>query len=306
METPLDRFKALMAALGDRLAQFDTTLAEADLLRAQVFALPRVRQGEEHDVIKSIPTTLLEGPEAFAEARQSWRLFYAHQDDSTKAVARLPGVIQLHVEDPESLRTQIGQINQLKDQIDACIRTLAPRPDDRFDMVHRLFPYLINRQLVRHILVCPAEPAIQSVTYTWAQRTAIVRLTRDELCERLEKRKAAPPQAPAHPDSPFTPWPLRIDREIQRLRTLPASSTFQWRRAVKVRPVVNIRLETGEQRQREAHTPVLILNPPAHIKLGRLKDFALKPLRPRKGRLSASEPITDLLPAYQVLTDTPD
>jgi DNA replication terminus site-binding protein len=127
-------------------------------------------------------------------------------------------------------------------------------------------------------------------------------MTADQVCEKLESFRQRQRQRSTIDD---VPWDIKIDREIMSIRSLPASAQLRSRRVLRVRPLANLRYhaidgEPAETYMREAHTPILMLNPSRPIKLGVLKNYDVQTRRGRqrlkdRGRY---EKVSDLLPIY--------
>ncbi|VDZ63551.1 DNA replication terminus site-binding protein [Serratia odorifera] len=131
-------FNQLEAELG----QLQQQILPLRLLAARVFSLPEIAKGNEHQPIEQIAVQQHLGQAARDLALEHYqRLFIHHnkQHVSSKAAVRLPGVICLAVERPQSLalQQQVQQINQLKAQLEHIITVESGlAPEQRFDFVH--------------------------------------------------------------------------------------------------------------------------------------------------------------------------
>ncbi|MCL1476255.1 MULTISPECIES: DNA replication terminus site-binding protein [unclassified Marinobacter] len=274
-------------------------LAHATPIQCRVYQIPRtVRENESQPVTDIKPTALL-GTEAFNAALHALTDWYGDPQYSTKVVNRVPGALVLANVDESQVLDRIAEINRSKAAIESLIPGLGNR-DDRFELLHRHYPWLILAQLTRRLQVLPCSPPLQSCTFTWGIKTEIKKMTADQVCERLESFRQRPRST-----IDDVPWDIKIDREIMSIRSLPASAQLRSRRVLRVRPLANLRYhaidgEPAETYMREAHTPILILNPSRPIKLGALKNYDVQ-TRSGRQRLKDRghyERVSDLLPIY--------
>jgi len=274
-------------------------LTQATPIQCRVYQIPRtVRENESQPVTDIKPTALL-GTEAFNAALHALTDWYGDPQYSTKVVNRVPGALVLANVDESQVLDRIAEINRSKAAIESLIPGLGNR-DDRFELLHRHYPWLILAQLTRRLQVLPCSPPLQSCTFTWGIKTEIKKMTADQVCERLESFRQRPRST-----IDDVPWDIKIDREIMSIRSLPASAQLRSRRVLRVRPLANLRYhaidgEPAETYMREAHTPILILNPSRPIKLGVLKNYDVQ-TRSGRQRLKDRghyERVSDLLPIY--------
>lgn len=274
-------------------------LTQATPIQCRVYQISRtVRENESQPVTDIKPTALL-GTEAFNAALHALTDWYGDPQYSTKVVNRVPGALVLANVDESQILDRIAEINRSKTAIESLIPSLGNR-DDRFELLHRHFPWLILAQLTRRLQVLPCSPPLQSCTFTWGIKTEIKKMTADQVCERLESFRQRPRST-----IDDVPWDIKIDREIMSIRSLPASAQLRSRRVLRVRPLANLRYhaidgEPAETYMREAHTPILILNPSRPIKLGVLKNYDVQ-TRSGRQRLKDRghyERVSDLLPIY--------
>ena len=274
-------------------------LTQATPIQCRIYQIPRtVRENESQPVTDIKPTALL-GTEAFNAALHALTDWYGDPQYSTKVVNRVPGALVLANVDESQVLDRIAEINRSKAAIESLIPGLGNR-DDRFELLHRHYPWLILAQLTRRLQVLPCSPPLQSCTFTWGIKTEIKKMTADQVCERLESFRQRPRST-----IDDVPWDIKIDREIMSIRSLPASAQLRSRRVLRVRPLANLRYhaidgEPAETYMREAHTPILILNPSRPIKLGALKNYDVQ-TRSGRQRLKDRghyERVSDLLPIY--------
>jgi DNA replication terminus site-binding protein len=274
-------------------------LAQANTVQCGVYQIPRTVRENEHQPVTDIKPTALFGPEAFNAALHAITDWYGDPQYSTKVVNRIPGALVLANVDERQVLGQIAEINRTKAAIESLIPSLGNR-DDRFELLHRHFPWLILAQLTRRLQVLPCSAPLQSCTFTWGIKTEIKKMTADQVCEKLESFRQRPRST-----IDDLPWGVKIDREIMAIRSLPASAQLRSRRVLRVRPLANLRYHAidgapAETYLREAHTPILILNPSRPVKLGALKNYDAQT---RSGRQRLKDrghytKVSDLLPVY--------
>ncbi|MEH6356667.1 MAG: DNA replication terminus site-binding protein [Marinobacter sp.] len=274
-------------------------LTQATPIQCRVYQIPRTVRENESQPVTDIKPTQLSGADAFNSALHALTDWYGDPQYSTKVVNRVPGALVLANVNESQVLDQIAGINRSKAAIESLIPSLGNR-DDRFELLHRHFPWLILAQLTRRLQVLPCSPPLQSCTFTWGIKTEIKKMTADQVCERLESFRQRPRST-----IDDIPWDIKIDREIMSIRSLPGSAQLRSRRVLRVRPLANLRYhaidgEPAETYMREAHTPILILNPSRPVKLGVLKSYDVQ-TRSGRQRLKDRghyEKVSDLLPIY--------
>lgn len=308
----------LIEALESLIDELRSDLRQCDIAQAKVSVIPRPKIGDETDAPDRIEPELLSGQEAFARLLFALADWYGDGEHSTKAVARTPGAVVLRCQPEleERILRRVNQVNALKDQIKARIPDLGNR-NERFDLLHQHHHMLVTLQLTRHLLALPPVPVIQSLTFTWGVKTEIKKMTVAEVIKRIESMANEP--APA--DMEREMWQWNISKELNRVKSLPENTELRHRRQLNVRPMVNIRRHLSQAERdarrerwekegkfdqpvllREAHTPLIVLNPKLPVKLGTLGVYdanKAKQRAKRAGRKTSDEPVTWLLPVYQ-------
>jgi DNA replication terminus site-binding protein len=289
-----------MERLTGAIGELKALIEASPLVAARVFELPLPAAGEEGLPAAQIPVRTVEGEEALALALHAFGRFHALSGQSTRSVYRLPGVLCLNPTEPRTLLAQLATVNQLKTDFLCLVRQLPDRTT-RFEVVHRLFPMALTLQITRQIQGY-AEP-MKSATFTWGKKTALRRITRDEVIELLYDMRE---QIPARLD-PET-WYGMLDQDIVRVQSLPTDVPLRYRRELKVRPLCNLLLDDGQKWLREANLPILLLGPADGLRLGYLAHYDAYSSAPRRGRKS-SERLTEEdrillhLPIYRVRAD---
>lgn len=274
-------------------------LAQSTRIQCRTYQIDRTPRGDEGKAVEHVHPVPLSGEPGFNAAMNALSDWYGHQDFSTKVVNRTPGALVVsNVDEPEVMRL-VSEINRLKAAIEAMTPGLGSR-DDRFELLHRHLHWLILTQLTRRLQVIPSSTPLQSCRFTWGIKTEIKKVTREDACAWLESRRKRPRRTLDE-----VPWDVKIDREMAAIRSLPGSADLRWRRVLRVRPLANLRFysidgEPPETYLREAHTPILILNPARRVKVGELRDYSAAERlgRERSKDRGEYERVSDLLPIY--------
>lgn len=282
-------------------ADLKLILASAMLIQCRSYEIPRTLREDESAPVDNVIPIPSSGPQAFKSAMDALSDWYADPQYSTKVVNRTPGAVVVSSVDEAEVLQLVSNINQCKAAIEGWVPRLGSR-DDRFDLLRAHLPWLILPQLTRRLQAVPSSPALQSCTFTWGTKTEIKKVSIDEVCERLEGFRKRPKTTMED-----VPWDVKIDREILAIRSIPANAELRWRRELRVRPLANLRYysiddEPPETYLREAHTPILILNPTRRIKLGTLGNYRVEDGL-RRARLKDKgqyERVSDLMPIYLV------
>lgn len=312
-----DEFSDRLAELEHAVGELKSHLGAAEPISARVFELPRLTRDQEEEPVTFVEPSAVNGPAAFTLGSAAFSDWYGVEGYSTKAVHRLPGVLSYRIADPATILAAVDRCNQLKQAIKELVPRLGNR-DDRFELIHARHRMLILLQLTRQITALACPPAIRSATFTWGFKTEIYKLSLDEACRVLETYR----KRPGLRSEDGMPWEQRVNQEIVRLRSLPASAELRHRRPLKVRPLVNVRyilsaeektareqaLARGERVSQpvklyEGHTPLIILNPPPGMSIGNLGIFSAEARSrraPRKGLKTGAHPITGIGSIYLV------
>lgn len=313
----IDRFSELVEELESASQDLLEQLHAADVEQARAFDIPRVPVQEEHLPQTQISVAPLHYEESVSRAFAALKDWYGVSSFSTKLVHRTPGAICVKTDNPRPLIEAIERCNDIKSELQLTTPALGSR-NDRFELIHARHHMMVLTQLTRRCtaLLCP--PEIKSVTFSWGVKTEIKKMTIDEACSVLEAQKQR-----RVADEDGLPWEDRVDQEINRLRSLPAGTLLRQRRPRHVRPLANIRFVLTEQEKddrrqamirgervnqptivREAHTPIIIINPAKPVTIGDLAGYtegARSERKKRAGKITADEPLTTLAPIYAVI-----
>lgn len=308
----VDILEGQVRTLKSRLSE----LAGRNQVRSWVFALERPT---EDDAPPAKPDPR-QGDKALQSALEALSDWYAPPGYATKAVHRTPGVLALDDLDEQQIRDiadQVEQINATKARLREHMKRMG-HPDARFELIHSRFFMIVVTQLTRRLTLLQCPPEIQSVTFSWGFKTEIRRLSVDQACQLLERQKGINARCEEYD----VPWSERVSIEQARLRSLGDNIELRWRRPLPVRPLANIRWAFTESEKdkrdkakargeevasatimREAHTPLIILNPSRGMRVGSLAPFdeAQRIRRQQRAdRKSGMTPATDIAPIYLV------
>lgn len=285
-----------MNQLEAALSQLATLLDKYRLIQAQVFQLPEVAPGEEHQPISFIPVTPLQGKEAHQAAIQAFRRFYGHSGAATKTPYRLPGILQ-YQGNGEAVAAQVDRINRLKDQFKACVQSLGSRTQ-KFETLHALFPMLITLQVYRHIKCIIQRP--NTVRFIWAHKSVVSKVSRDQIVEMLTQQLEQPPQHLINSEE----WQRNVTRELNEVLRLAPDIELRLRRDIKVQPLVNLQYPNNQQ-PLTAPLPLLIIDEdPQPIPVGALADYdSERPRHRPQPRRTDPHPLVERIGLYRYLGD---
>ena len=280
-------------------ADLKQCLVQATRLQCRAYQIDRAAREDEGKPVENLYPHSLSGVHAFNATLNALSDWYGDQSYSTKIVNRTPGALVITNVDETQVVHLVGEINRLKAAIEAMTSDLGSR-DDRFELLHRHMPWLILTQLTRRLQVIPSSTPLQSCRFTWGIKTEIKKVSIEQACAWLESRRKRPRRTLDE-----VPWDVKIDREMAAIRSLPDSEDLRWRRVLRVRPLANLRFysidgESPETYLREAHTPILILNPVRQVKVGVLREYSVSARvgRERSKDRGEYESVSDLLPIY--------
>ncbi|HEJ9093583.1 DNA replication terminus site-binding protein [Serratia odorifera] len=297
-------FNQLEAELG----QLQQQILPLRLLAARVFSLPEIAKGNEHQPIEQIAVQQHLGQAARDLALEHYqRLFIHHnkQHVSSKAAVRLPGVICLAVERPQSLalQQQVQQINQLKAQLEHIITVESGlAPEQRFDFVHTHLHGLITLSAYRAITLL-TNP--DSVRFGWANKHIIKHVKRDDILQTLEKSLKAGRAVPPYNRQQ---WAELVSREIDDVSRLPQAATLKIKRPVKVQPIARVWYQQQQKQvQHPCPLPLMALcqvDSGAQVpKIGELLDYDASAVK-HKYKPQA-KPLRLLVKRLHLYTDAP-
>lgn len=240
------------------LQQLTSQLAALPLVTAQVYALPGIQKGDEQLPVETLRVQPFHGERARSKTLEHLKLLFMQQQSeslSTRSATRLPGVLCVRADATtrEDLQQQAEAINHQKALLETLItRDSGLTPEARFPFVHQHFPGLITLNAYRSLTL---EAAPASVHFGWANKHIIKNVTRDEICQQLEKSlKAGRARAPWTREQ----WAEKVAAELALIADLPEDAVLKIKRPVKVQPVARLRAE-GSTRQRQLPCPMPLI-----------------------------------------------
>ncbi|MGB6189824.1 DNA replication terminus site-binding protein [Aeromonas molluscorum] len=277
--TPKAALRQQMSELETLLAELAEQLKQLPLLEAQVYPLPPVLQGQEHDPISQITVGQLCGEAAREAAIAAYQYHGARPGCSTKSTQRLPGWLRFPASCAAQISTLVEEINHCKQGFKAQVQQAGGR-DEKFELVHNALPGVITLQIYRQLSLLRGE--LHSLGFTWADKQTIRRLSREQVIAMLERSRHYVPML-SNPSQ----WQQMVDQEVYDIRRLPADAQLRIRRPVKTHPMVNLLWRDREpsKQQIKASLPLLLCTDSAPLikPLGHYPPKLRQPRRDRKG-----------------------
>ncbi|AJQ99293.1 DNA replication terminus site-binding protein [Enterobacteriaceae bacterium bta3-1] len=290
----IDRMNVCFHQLEQGLMEIDAVLKSLTPLQANVFQLPDIEKGKEHDEVTHISVIPCSGESAFDAGLQHFRRLFIHhhaQHISSKAAVRLPGVLcySATYSQVKSTSALISEVNQLKKQLEKIIAVESGLPpEQRFEFVHAHLKGLITLSAYRSLTVLH-NPA--TVRFGWANKSVIKNMQRDEVIARLEKSLTANRSVPPYSREQ---WAELVSQELEDVMRLPEGVKLKIKRPVKVQPIARVWYqEEQKQVQHPCSMPLISLTDefsetPVPL-LGDLNDYDADNIqvkhRPRAKRL---------------------
>lgn len=269
------RLRDTFHRLENQLDHFHQTLSALPFLGGQVFVLPEIEKGKEHEPVNEILPETLSGEAALQRGLQHYRRLFIQQNSvhlSSKAAIRLPGALCFAVDRQQArlVREQVTAINDSKAELAQIItKESGLPPAQRFDFVHEQLKGLITLSAYRSI-TCLLAP--DTINFGWANKQVIKNVDRQELLEKLLRQQQSPRGIPRERQA-F--WREAVEREIITLRALPADCKLKIRRPVKVQPIARVWYQASQKQvQHPCPSPLLALCAADSMpKLGQLPPY---------------------------------
>lgn len=290
----IDRMNVCFHQLEQGLMEIDAVLKSLTPLQANVFQLPDIEKGKEHDEVTHISVIPCSGESAFDAGLQHFRRLFIHhhaQHISSKAAVRLPGVLcySATYSQVKSTSALISELNQLKKQLEKIIAVESGLPpEQRFEFVHAHLKGLITLSAYRSLTVLHNPTTVR---FGWANKSVIKNMQRDEVIARLEKSLTANRSVPPYSREQ---WAELVSQELEDVMRLPEGVKLKIKRPVKVQPIARVWYqEEQKQVQHPCSMPLISLTDefsetPVPL-LGDLNDYDADNIqvkhRPRAKRL---------------------
>lgn len=256
----IDRMNVCFHQLEQGLIEIDTVLKSLTPLQANVFQLPDIEKGKEHDEVTYISVIPCSGEAAFDAGLQHFRRLFIHhhaQHISSKAAVRLPGVLcySATYSQVKSTSALISEINQLKKQLEKIIAVESGLPpEQRFEFVHAHLKGLITLSAYRSLTVLHNPTTVR---FGWANKSVIKNMQRDEVIARLEKSLTANRSVPPYSREQ---WAELVSQELEDVMRLPEGAKLKIKRPVKVQPIARVWYqEEQKQVQHPCSMPLISL-----------------------------------------------
>ncbi|TBM04166.1 DNA replication terminus site-binding protein [Hafnia paralvei] len=256
----IDRMNVCFHQLEQGLIEIDAVLKSLTPLQANVFQLPDIEKGKEHDEVTHISVIPCSGEAAFDAGLQHFRRLFIHhhaQHISSKAAVRLPGVLcySATYSQVKSTSALISEVNQLKKQLEKIIAVESGLPpEQRFEFVHAHLKGLITLSAYRSLTVLHNPTTVR---FGWANKSVIKNMQRDEVIARLEKSLTANRSVPPYSREQ---WAKLVSQELEDVMRLPEGAKLKIKRPVKVQPIARIWYqEEQKQVQHPCSMPLISL-----------------------------------------------
>ena len=256
----IDRMNVCFHQLEQGLIEIDAVLKSLTPLQANVFQLPDIEKGKEHDEVTHISVIPCSGETAFDAGLQHFRRLFIHhhaQHISSKAAVRLPGVLcySATYSQVKSTSALISEVNQLKKQLEKIIAVESGLPpEQRFEFVHAHLKGLITLSAYRSLTVLHNPTTVR---FGWANKSVIKNMQRDEVIARLEKSLTANRSVPPYSREQ---WAELVSQELEDVMRLPDGAKLKIKRPVKVQPIARVWYqEEQKQVQHPCSMPLISL-----------------------------------------------
>lgn len=256
----IDRMNVCFHQLEQGLIEIDAVLKSLTPLQANVFQLPDIEKGKEHDEVTHIRVIPCSGEAAFDAGLQHFRRLFIHhhaQHISSKAAVRLPGVLcySATYSQVKSTSALISEVNQLKKQLEKIIAVESGLPpEQRFEFVHAHLKGLITLSAYRSLTVLHNPTTVR---FGWANKSVIKNMQRDEVIARLEKSLTANRSVPPYSREQ---WAELVSQELEDVMRLPEGAKLKIKRPVKVQPIARVWYqEEQKQVQHPCSMPLISL-----------------------------------------------
>lgn len=163
--------------------------------------------------------------------QRSFCKIFANPTENTRLAMRYPGYISLNPSHEEQICSMISQINDLKSNLAALVKTSFNNRQTAHNVIHHLFPGLLYQQAIRPIYTLKAN--CYGYFY-WSIRPLVRRLTKEQAFEELDAAK----EFRRFDLSQFNKEEMleRIEFEKNIISSVPANKYIIERRIARVQP----------------------------------------------------------------------
>jgi DNA replication terminus site-binding protein len=270
----ITQLKVCYTNIQDRLALlFDLIEGEAKSVNGVVYELPVPSNDDIGKTPEIIPVAKIDGDITLRLTREHYFSHRLNIERSGRVLPRLPGVIAIEHPNAKECMQRLFEINQCKDEFREMVSLLSADKNERFRIVSLALPDLVKLQVFRHILF--TDTPVKSIGFSWANRSSMKRMTRDEVLTILEKANNYYRER-----QPLSDFAELVEKEHLGISNYPKTAEFIIRRPLRVAPMMNLRFyepkvkiltDHNSPGNMVAHSPLIVFN---HIpKVGKLKDY---------------------------------
>ncbi len=242
-------------ALLSHIDSLNLVLRGQQMLQATVYMLD---VGKVQDVgiqhINLVPG-IISGRQAFERGLLHYSDHHLVDEQAGVMAKRLPGVIQLRVDDQQEICDRVNIINQRKDSLMQLIRDVSPDKDVQFEVMKQAIPMGIRKAIGRHIHVIP-KGELKRLGFSFSNRVSMSKKARRD--DWLRKLDNSEKYARGHIDA--TSWSQQIEIERKALSALPPSAILRQERPIRKTPIANVYFRNKRKTTFVAHSPILVLD----------------------------------------------
>lgn len=266
----------LFFQLENSIDELKNIIRSADIVQAISFELPLIDPNTKELPSfekRTIKVTKVDDRHlAIAIANKAYSQFTFNSDMSKRFASRCPGIIQLGKSYTKTVSELINIINGYKNEIKMIVtheEDKIPRftRNERFNLLRDAIPGVITLQLYRNIICI--EDQLSSISFTWANKQSVTKISFKELKALLEVSKNNTPVNTLDKN-----WSDFIEKEV-KLITDSKATNFKIRRPIPANPMVNLRLNDSSKKMRHAHLPIIVFGDDL-IKVSSLKNYEPK------------------------------
>lgn len=259
-----------MTELKLALTEFCDTVIEFK----QDYYLPQMPDFEK-EAEKALPSDIELTPsptEAVPTEAAIYRAFSkitAAPTENTRLAMRYPGYICLPIDQQQKISAKIDDINSIKQNIAALVKTSFNNRQTAHNVIHHLFPGLLYQQAIRPIYYLAGD---YHGYFYWSVRPLVKRLTKEQAFAELDAAK----EFRRFDLSQFNKQEMleRIEFEKDLISRVPANKYIVERRLARVQPFYDFYIQAKRKQKmacRNASLPLIIFGK-VHL-ASALKDY---------------------------------